>query len=341
MNPGFKASWTRIRWVILILGAVLILNALLTPAGSRLAFFHVAVKDGHLYGSLIDIVDRAGPVMLLSLGMSLVIATGGVDLSVGAVMAIAGSLAARLISESQFGFGIAAALSVSFGAALGLWNGLLVSFVGVQPIVATLILMVAGRGVAQLLTHGQILTFENPAFVFIGSGFFAGLPFTFTLVTAALIATTLLVRKTALGLFIESVGDNEMASRFAGINTRFIKCLCYGASGCFAAVAGLIVASDIKAADANNAGLYLELDAILAVVLGGTALTGGRFYLFNSLIGALLIQTLTTIILTRGVPVEFTLVIKAVIILLVCLAQSEQFRAALVRIFAKPHEAAA
>jgi galactofuranose transport system permease protein len=150
--------------------------------------------------------------------------------------------------------------------------------------------------------------------------------------------TYVLVRKSALGLFIESVGDNETASRYSGINTRLIKCVAYGTSGFFAAVAGLIVASDIKAADANNAGLYIELDAILAVVLGGTALTGGRFYLLNSLVGALLIQTLTTSILTRAVPVEFTLVVKAGMIFIVCLAQSEQFRARLVRLFRKGHE---
>src|SRR5262249_51349658 len=187
-------------------------------------------------------------------------------------------------------------------------------------------------------TNGQIITFENPAFVYLGSGFFAGLPFTCTLVAVCAILTYILVRKTALGLFIEAVGDNETGSRYAGINTRFIKCFAYAMGGFFAALAGLIVASDIKAADANNAGLYIELDAILAVVLGGTALTGGRFYLLNSLVGALLIQTLTTTILTRGVPLEFTLVVKAMMILMVCLAQSEQFRATVLRLFGKRHE---
>jgi galactofuranose transport system permease protein len=329
-----RQSWLKVRWVLLILGIVLALNWLFSPG-----FFRVLVKDGRLYGSLIDIVDRAAPVMLLTLGMSLVIATGGVDLSVGAIMAMIGSLAAKLVVEWQYGLPAVLAISIACGTAFGLWNGALVSFLGVQPIVATLILMVAGRGIAQLLTSGQILTFENPSFVFIGSGFFGGLPFTFTLVAVCTALTFLLVRKTAMGLFIEAVGDNETGSRYSGINTRFIKCFAYGASGFFAALAGLIVASDIKAADANNAGLYIELDAILAVVLGGTALTGGRFYLLNSLIGALLIQTLTTTILTRGVPVEYTLVVKAVMILMVCLAQSEQFRASLLRIFRKGHEA--
>jgi simple sugar transport system permease protein len=270
--------------------------------------------------------------------MSLVIATGGVDLSVGAIMAIIGTLAAKLIVESGWNFPLVVVISLAAGAALGLWNGALVSFLGVQPIVATLILMVAGRGIAQLLTDGQIITFEHPGFVFLGSGFFAAVPFTFTIVLLATIFTYVLTRKTALGLFIEAVGDNETGSRYSGISTRLIKCFAYGSSGFFAALAGLIVASDIKAADANNAGLYIELDAILAVVLGGTALTGGRFYLLNSLAGALLIQTLTTSILTRGVPVEYTLVVKAGMILTVCLAQSEQFRGRLLRLFRKRHE---
>ena len=333
MTTELRQSWMKIRWVLLILAIALAGNWLFTPG-----FFRLILKDGHLYGSLVDIADRAAPVMLLSLGMSLVIATGGVDLSVGAVMAIIGSLAAKLVVELHYGFPVVLILCLIFGAALGLWNGSLVSFLGVQPIVATLILMVAGRGIAQLLTNGQIITFETPSFVYLGSGFFLGLPFTCTLVLVSTILVYLLVRKTALGLFIEAVGDNETASHYAGINTRLIKCFAYAISGFFAACAGLMVASDIKAADANNAGLYVELDAILAVVLGGTALTGGRFYLVNSLVGALLIQTLTTTILTRGVPVEFTLVVKAMMILMVCLAQSEQFRATVLRLFRKRHE---
>jgi galactofuranose transport system permease protein len=327
-SQAVKSSWYKLRWLLLVLGIVLLFNALFSKG-----FFTLEIKDGRLYGSLVDVVDRATPVMLLALGMTLVIATGGVDLSVGAVMAISGALAAVIVTKSGLGFTIAmlAGLGASVGA--GLWNGLLVSFLRVQPIVATLILMVAGRGIAQLITDGQIVTFENASFAYLGGGYLLGLPFSWTIVLIAFLATALLVRRSALGLFVEAVGDNEKASSFSGINTRFIKCFAYAVSGLFAGMAGLIVAADIKAADANNAGLYLELDAILAVVLGGTALTGGRFYLFNSLIGALLIQTLTTTILTRGVPVEFTLVVKAVVILAVCLVQSETVQRAFAKRF--------
>ena len=167
-----------------------------------------------------------------------------------------------------------------------------------------------------------------PSFEFIGRGTFAGLPFTITLVVLVWAVLSLLKSRTAHGLFIECTGDNETASRYAGVNTRLVKLLAYAVCGLCAGLAGLIATTDIKAADANNAGLWLELDAILATVIGGTALTGGRFFLSGSLIGAILIQTLTTTILTRGIKVELTLVVKAVVVILVCLLQSEKFRSA-------------
>ena len=311
----------RIVWPLAALGALLLFNLLFTGG-----FFRVEIKNGHLFGSLIDILNRAAPVMLVSLGMTLVIATRGVDLSVGAVAAISGAVAALLITKGDTG--LAGVVSVALLAALvaGAWNGVLVAWLGIQPIVATLILMVAGRGVAQLITNGQILVFENKPFEFIGGGFLFGLPFTVSIVAIAFAFAWFATRKTALGLFIEAVGGNETASRYAGIGDRTVKLIVYAFCGLCAGVAGLILTSDIKGADANNAGLYIELDAILAVVVGGTSLDGGRFRLAGTIVGALLIQTLTTTILSRGVPVEFTLVVKALVVVLVCLVQSESFR---------------
>src|SRR5688572_1303972 len=315
------ATWRKLQWPLLALALVLLFNFAFTRD-----FFELTVRDGRLYGSVVDIFNRASPVMLLALGMTLVIATGGVDLSVGAVMAIAGAVAAVLVTQSQLP--VAAIIAASLGVAViaGIWNGVLVGVFEVPPIVATLILMVSGRGVAQLLTGGQIITFENRALEFIGRGGFLGLPFAITLVVIALLAVVFLQTKTAAGLFIEATGDNETASRYAGVNTRAVKLLAYSFCGLCAGMAGLIVTTNIAAADANNAGLWLELDALLATVIGGTALTGGRFYPLGSIIGAILIQTLTTTILTKGVPVEFTLVVKAVVIIAVCLLQSEEFR---------------
>jgi galactofuranose transport system permease protein len=289
-------------------------------------FFRVEVRDGHLYGTLIDILNQGSKTMLLALGMTLVIATGGVDLSVGSLMAIAGALAAVLVTQTEMSIVLIVPIALAATAALGMFNGILVSMAGIQPIVATLILMVAGRGIAMLITDGQIITFENPSFVYIGNGHFLGVPFTLTIVLLTLISTTLLMRKTACGLFVEAVGDNETASRFSGVPTRPVKLAVYAFSGICAGLAGLIAASNIKAADSSRVGEMMELDAIFAVVVGGTALTGGRFNLLGSLVGALLIQTLTTTMITQGVPPAIAPVPKAIVIVAVCLLQSEVFR---------------
>lgn len=264
--------------------------------------------------------------MLVALGMTLVIATRGVDLSVGAVVAIAGMVASLMVSKGNLSLAIVVAAALGVSLMLGLWNGLLVSVAKIQPIVATLILMVSGRGVAQLLGGGQIITFTHPGLSYFGGGYLLGLPFSIALVLGTLALIGLLTRQTAMGLFIESVGDNPVASRYSGIDVRVVLLFVYAVTGVCAGIAGLIVAAETRAADANNAGLYIELDAILAVVLGGTSLNGGRFQLVGSLIGALLIQTLTTTILTKGVQYEWTLVIKAVLVLAVSLMQSGAFR---------------
>jgi simple sugar transport system permease protein len=180
--------------------------------------------------------------------------------------------------------------------------------------------------------EGQNPSVKNfPAITHIAHGFFLGLPFSLTLVAIVMLAVGFLARQTAAGLFIESTGSNLSASHYAGVNTKLVQLLAYAVTGLLSGVAGLWYVSNIVVADANNAGLYLELDAILAVVIGGTALTGGRFYLIGSLIGAVVIQTLTTTILMVGIPPEYNLVIKAIVVLAVCLLQSDQFRAKLFR----------
>lgn len=322
-------------WALLTLGTILLLHLFFSPG-----FFHLELKNGRLYGTLIDILNRAAPVMLLSLGMTLVIATGGIDLSVGAVMAIAGATAASLLNRHS-NHPFAGALGGLLAALLaGAWNGALVALLRIQPIVATLILMVTGRGIAQLLTNGQIVTFENRPFEYIGRGNTLGIPFPVVLVLIVFAAFAWFARHTAYGLFLEATGDNETASRYAGVQTARVKFAAYLLSGLCAGFAGLIVTADIKAADSNNAGLWLELDAILAVVIGGTSLLGGRFFLAGSLVGAILIQTVTTSILTMNLPVQFTLVVKAVVVIIVCLLPSETFRNVIHRRFASPEAVA-
>ena len=211
------------------------------------------------------------------------------------------------------------------GALAGLWNGILVAVLKIQPFVATLILMVAGRGVAQLITAGQIVTFDSPALAWLGSGSFLLFPTPVIVAAATLLLFWLFTRKTALGMFIEAVGINIRAAKNAGVNTRIVVMLAYVLSGVCAAIAGIIVAADIRGADANNAGLWLELDAILAVVIGGASLMGGRFNLLLSVVGALIIQGMNTGILLSGFPPELNQVVKAVVVLCVLIVQSPRF----------------
>lgn len=313
MTPAFLR---RILPQIVTLAAIVAVIGVIFPG-----FFSVQLANGRLFGSPIDILNRGAPVALLAIGMTLVIATRGIDLSVGAVMAISGAVAAATV-EAGHGAVAAVLAALAAGLACGLWNGFLVAVLKIQPIVATLILMVAGRGIAQLVTSGTILTFSDPGLVFVGGGTLLWLPTPVVIWIAAAAAALLVVRRTALGLLIESVGVNPRASTLAGVNARALTVAVYVVSGLCAAVAGTIVAADIRGADANNAGLWLELDAILAVVVGGNSLLGGRFSIVASLIGAMVIQAVNTGILISGFPPEFNLVIKACIILVILVLQS-------------------
>jgi len=326
----------RLFWPCATLVLLLAVNAAFNPG-----FWQLQWRDGHLYGSVIDILNRAAPLALVAMGMTLVIATRGIDISVGAVVAIAAAVAALMIGGelvvkdgvqthvSRFPMSVAILAALAVGALCGLWNGLLVARVGMQPIIATLILMVAGRGIAQLLTEGQIITVYYAPFFFLGNGFLFGLPFAVFIAAAVWAALHLLMTRTALGLFIQAIGINPAASRLAGIRERLITVCVYVFCGVVAGAAGLVISSNVKSADGNNAGMLMELDAILAVTLGGTALTGGRFSLAGSVLGALIIQTLTTTIYSIGVPPEINMVVKASVVFVVMLIQSPEFRVAI------------
>ncbi len=298
------------------LAAVLGINWLLFPG-----FFDITLQDGRLFGSVIDVLNRGAPVAILAIGMTAVIATKGVDLSVGAVMAIAGAVAAVLVTGGSSAI-VAVGAALLVGLLCGLWNGILVTYLEIQPIIATLVLMVAGRGLAQLVTEGSIVTFSDPVLIFIGTGSLFGMPMPIVIAAVLAIGATLIVRKTALGLLIEAVGVNRSAARFAGISSGLLLVVVYTFAGFCAATSGLIVAGDIRGADANNAGLWLELDAILAVVIGGTSLLGGRFSIPMSVVGALIIQAMNTGILISGFSPEFNLVVKSGVIILILVLQA-------------------
>ena len=312
-------------WPLLILVALLLFNLPFTPN-----FFSIGVRNGHLYGSLVSILYFGTVPILVALGMTLVIATGGIDLSVGAVMAISGAIACRLISHAADQNSVslvleAMGLALLASLAAGLFNGLMVARAGVQPIVATLILMVAGRGIAQLITSGFILTELSKPYGVLG-GYAATVPTGVFIVVGFVAVAAVLTRRTALGLLVESVGGNAEASRLAGVRAQRIKVMVYLFCGLCAGVAGLWTSSSLGGADANNAGLWIELDAILAVVIGGTPLTGGRFSISGTVVGALILQTLKTTIFTIGIPAQANMVFEAVVVIIICLLQSTDFR---------------
>jgi galactofuranose transport system permease protein len=316
-------------WPVVALVALLVVNVAATPT-----FLDVQVRDGHLYGPLVDIARNSAPVVLVALGMTLVIATRGIDLSVGAIAAIAGAVACtHMASSSAEGAFATAAVGATTALAvcvlLGVWNGFLVSVLGIQPIIATLVLMVAGRGVAQLVTDGQITTVNNGSFSGLASGFVLGVPIACVVALAVVALTAALTRRTALGMLIEAVGINPEASRLAGVRARTITWTVYVFSGLCAGLAGLIIAANTRSVNANSLGLWIELDAILAVVIGGTSLAGGRFSILGTLLGALFITTLARTIPNVGIPSEANYLFKAVVVVAVCLLQSPRARAAL------------
>jgi len=337
-GPVVPASLRQLFWPLIALTLLILFNVFFTPG-----YLSISVVDGRLSGYLVDIFRDGAGVMLVALGMTLVIATGGVDLSVGATMAIAAVIAAVMVSPQWLGEtlgpGAASAmdggigwvalvvlLAIAASLIVGAFNGVLVSVFRVQPIIATLILMVAGRGVAQLICGGTIYTYDVPRLSYIGKGTLLTLPFSVWLVTATVLLTWAMTRRTALGVMIESVGDNDLASHYTGLRARTIKFLAYVFAGGCAGVAGLIESTNVSSANANQIGLWFELDAIFAVVVGGTALTGGRYFLFGSVVGAVLIQALTNTMYAQDVTPEIALIPKALVILIVCLLQSPAFR---------------
>ena len=325
----------KIVWPLVALGVLLLFNLFFTPN-----FFQIQVKNGHLFGNLIDIIKNAAPIMLLAIGLTLVIATKGIDISVGSVVAVSAGVVAMLLGgdlagHPRYPIAVAMIAALVVCSAAGMWNGMLVSRIGMQPIIATLILFVAGRGIAMVTTNAMVIWLYVKPFALLGQGYMFGLPFSIYIVAALLLVTFVVTRRTAVGLFIEAVGINPTATRFAGINARNIIFWCYTFSGFCAGVSGLVVASTVMSADGNNAGNLYELDAILAVVLGGTSLNGGKFYLLGSMVGALIIQTLTTTIYAFNVAPEISQVVKAIVVWGVSLLQSAEFRSRIAGVFAR------
>ena len=267
-----------------------------------------------------NILVQVTPTMLVAIGMTFVIATGGIDLSVGSLMAIASAVAAISLDYGAYPAILAALIVVTL---TGAFSGWLISTFKIQPIIVTLALLIAGRGIAQVISNGgQLIPFSNESFEFFGKGSLFGVLPMPILVMALIVGLAIFVlRATIFGRHIIAVGGNENAARLSGISVNRTKIMVYALSGLLAGIAGLIYTARLGASDASKVGETIELDAIAATVVGGTALTGGRATVVGTVIGALIMQIITTSFNMNGIKFSYALVIKAAIILFVVYLQ--------------------
>lgn len=325
---------SKLAWAVIAELAILAVAGILRPDFFRIEY---NATTGMFYGSIVDIINRSSEITIIAMGMTMVIALGGTDISVGALVAVAGAFALKLLrwdvteyptpgNYTVYPFVLVILVPLAVCTLMGLFNGILIGKFKLEPIIATLILMVAGRGIAQIATNGKQFTTGYTPFRFIGQGSLFGLPFPIILAVVICTAVMIFVRRTAFGTFVESVGINPSASRVTGLKSGKIIIIVYTLTGFLSGVAGLIYSSRISSCDSNNAGVNYEMDAILAVVLGGTSMTGGKFSLTGTIIGSLIIRTITTLVYYFGITSESIMAFKAVIILVVIIIQSEPIR---------------
>ena len=342
-----KTFWEKLKtWPLLLPVVALILvmavNIIYDAANGNnpFSFFTITLQNTTangtiFYGRIIDILNRGSEAAILAIGMTLVVSSSaGTDISVGSVM----SLAASVCCVTLAGYGVSSTTElarplvvgllagVAIGCLCGAFNGFLVAHLKIQPMVATLILFTAARSIGLLVCNDLIVYVRNASYGVFGS-FLGPIP-TPIIITAICVAVTAIVlSKTALGTYIQSVGINSKASRIAGLNSKNIIFMTYVLCGLFAGIAGIINSSRITSADSNNIGLYMELDAILAVALGGNSLGGGKFNLAGSIIGAYTIQAITTTLYALGVSSAEAPVYKAVIVIIIVAIQAPPVQA--------------
>ena len=264
---------------------------------------------------------QTAPTLLVSLGMALVIGTEGVDLSVGATIALAASIIPLYLG---YGAALAIVLALLLGAAAGLIGGAMVAFAGVQPIVATLSLMIGLRGLAELLNGDAAKPVYDATILDLGENSVLGVPVMAWIALAATLAVAFTVRRTTFGRQLVAVGDNKRASLLAGLPVRRILLIVYLVSGVLAALAGVLIVGHGAEADPSNQGLDMELNAITAVVVGGTPLTGGRVRVLGTVAGALFMQLATAVLIQHNVPTSTTQIVEAALICLAVCASRER-----------------
>ncbi|MFI7630364.1 ABC transporter permease [Microbispora rosea] len=306
--PGRRVlAWAQEYGVYAAVGVLLLFNVLFTPHFLDVANFRTQLV-------------QVAPIVIVSLGMALVIGTQGIDLSVGSVMSLAAALVALYL-----GYGAWPALLVALagGAVAGTAGGALVAYVGVQPIVATLALLVGVRGLANVLVP-QLVEFRNPDLIALGSSSLSGVPVIVVIAAVLTLLTAFLVRRTTFGRQVVAIGGNRAASELSGLPVRRVLLLVYVISGALAALAGVLATARLQASDPTSLGLFIELSAITAVVVGGTPLSGGRIRVLSTVMGALLMQLLSATLIKHNLPQSWTQIVQAVIILAAVYATRER-----------------
>lgn len=294
---------TRTRWlqdngVYLAVAALLLFNALFTANFLTLGNFSTQLV-------------QAAPVLVVALGMALVIGTEGVDLSVGAVMALAAAIIPLYLGAGPLP---AILMALVAGLVAGAFNGVLVARVGIQPIVATLALLVAGRGLALVIANGQLVQLHDPAFLALGTGNLLGIPFSVLLAGLLAVAVAGLTNRTTFGRQLVAIGGNRRAAQLAGLPVDRVLIGVYALCGVLAAVAGVLATSRLAASDPADLGLLMELSAITAVVVGGTPLTGGRVRVLGTVMGVVLMQLVRATLIKHNLPDSIAQMIQAAII---------------------------
>lgn len=298
----------REKGVYIALGALVLFNLVATPNFASLRNLQLQLV-------------QVSPVVIVALGMALVIGTEGIDLSVGATMALAASTLSLFIDRSPW---MAIGMALVAGVVAGLLNGSLVAFLGIQPIVATLGLFVAGRGVALALTNGRLVEIFDPTLEALGRERLLGVPISALIALILAIAIAVVVRRTSFGRNIIAIGGNARAAVGAGLPVRPVIISVYVICGALAALAGVLVTSRSAAADPSFVGLLIELSAITAVVVGGTPLTGGRVRVLGTVAGALLMQLVFSTLIRHDLSDSDARMVQAAIIVAAVYFQRDQ-----------------
>jgi galactofuranose transport system permease protein len=299
-DAGRIVGWARDNGVYVAFAALVLFNAIFTTNFATTA-------------TLFNLLIQVAPVLIVSLGMALVIGTEGIDLSVGSVMAIASAIVPLYMG---YGWPVAVLIALVVGTLAGALNGSLVAFVGMQPIIATLALFVGGRGLAQVLVGGQLQIISDPGFLALGQAEVLGIPLPVIIAGVLTLIVGFVVRRTTFGRYVLAIGGNRAASYLSGHPVRAVLVAVYAISAALATVAGVLATARLSAGDPSTIGILIELDAIAAVVVGGTPLSGGKVSVAGTVMGALVMAVITATFIMNDLPFTYAQILKAVIILL-------------------------